>query len=159
MSALAAAPLPFSPYGQAIIAGCVTGTPNPLVTVAGTASIVMPIRNLVLVSQWFNLIFEGWLNVLTANSLISATIIIYSNAAGTTEITRIIVPQVPVAGTGASVRFTTSEMVLIPGGVANGIYMRILSNGSPFSIYNTLDTGATGLGVWAQPIGNPNVPS
>jgi len=118
----------------------------------------MPIRNLVLQSQWFNIIFTGWLSTLTNNSLVSATIIIYSNPAATTEVTRVIVPQVPAAGTGTAVRFTTSEMVLIPGGLTNGIYMRILSNGSPFSIYNSLDTGAQGLGVYCQPIGPPILP-
>jgi len=158
MSCLGSAPLPFSPYGQAIIAQCAPGTANPLVTAAATLSIAMPIRNLVLQSQWFNIIFTGWLSTLTNNSLVSATIIIYSNPAATTEVTRVIVPQVPAAGTGTAVRFTTSEMVLIPGGLTNGIYMRILSNGSPFSIYNSLDTGAQGLGVYCQPIGPPILP-
>ena len=157
MSALSAAPLPFSPYGPALIAGCATGTANPLLLVASTLSIVMPVRNLVLQNQWFNIIFEGWLNTLTNNALTSAYIILYTTAAATTEITRILVPQPPAALVGTSIRFTTSEMVLIPGGVANGIFFKVLITGTGGAIYNSLDTGVQGLGVWAQPIGNPIV--
>lgn len=158
MSALAVSPLPFSPYGQPIIAQCATGTANPLVLAVGVASIVMPIRNLVQTTQWFNLVFTGWLSALTNNTLTSCYIILYTTAACTTEITRVLVPQPPAASSGTSVRFTTSEMVLVPGGVANGIFIKMVTTGSAASIYNSLDTGAQGLGVYCQPIGPPIVP-
>ena len=67
-------------------------------------------------------------------------------------------PQPPAAIVGTSLRFTTSEMVLIPGGVANGIFFKVITTGSAGAIYNSLDTGVQGLGVWAQPIGNPILP-